>query len=243
MKLQRDASSGLWYRPKAMDRFIIDEVRTVYDRMPIEPGDVALDLGAHLGAASRLMLDRGAAKVIAVEPDPNNLVVLRRNLEGYPAEIVAAVVGPEAGEGELYSRADRPFLNTTFGYEPGRTVLIVPVVTLGALLEEYRPTVIKCDVEFGEYGMPELHELPDHVRVLAMEVHVRADLVLHQVSPTLPELLEQRAAASALVGSIEAQGFRVIARKEKQAVKPPEAHDATGLLPMTKSIDATWVRA
>ncbi|MCC6619472.1 MAG: FkbM family methyltransferase [Chloroflexi bacterium] len=243
MKLRQDSATGLWFRPTAMDRFIIDEVRAVYAPVPIEPGDVVLDLGAHIGAASRLMLERGAAKVIAVEPDPANLAVLRRNLEGFPAEIIAAVVGPAAGEAQLYSRPDRPFLNTTLGHEPGRTATTVPVVTLGDLLSAHRPAVIKCDVEFGEYGMPELWQLPDYVRVVAMEIHVRADLVLHRVRPTLEQVLDQRAAATALVNAIEAQGFEAIARKEKQAVKPPEAFDSTGLLPMTKSIDATWVRA
>lgn len=241
--MKRDPVSTLWYRPRVMDRFIIEEVRQVYDQVPVQDGDVALDLGAHIGAASRLMLARGAAKVVAVEPDPDNVAVLRRNLEGHPAEVIAAAVGPSTGSTSLYSRADRPFLNTTLADEPGRSATTVPMVALADLLDEHRPSIVKCDIEFGEYRLPELLRLPAFVRVLAMEVHVRIDLVLHRAAMTLEGLLVWRAAAAELMSAIESQGFRAISRHEKQAVAPPSADDTTGLLPMTKSIDATWVRA
>lgn len=49
-------------------------------------GDTVLDCGAHIGTFAAAALARGAARVIAVEPAPDNLECLRRNL----AEPIAA---------------------------------------------------------------------------------------------------------------------------------------------------------
>jgi FkbM family methyltransferase len=46
----------------------------------IQPGDVVLDCGANIGVFTREALNAGASKVIAIEPAPENLECLRRNL-------------------------------------------------------------------------------------------------------------------------------------------------------------------
>ena len=45
----------------------------------VRRGDVVLDCGANVGVFTRLALDHGASKVIAIEPAPENLECLRRN--------------------------------------------------------------------------------------------------------------------------------------------------------------------
>ena len=45
------------------------------------PDAVVLDCGAHIGLFTRKALDAGARKVIAIEPGPENLECLRRNLK------------------------------------------------------------------------------------------------------------------------------------------------------------------
>jgi hypothetical protein len=48
----------------------------------------------------------------------------------------------------------------------------VATVPLANLLHQYRPTVVKIDIEAGEYALLEtLCALPSHVRVLAIEWH------------------------------------------------------------------------
>lgn len=42
--------------------------------------DVVLDIGAHIGAFAYAVLDRGAGRVLCVEPDPENFLYLRHNL-------------------------------------------------------------------------------------------------------------------------------------------------------------------
>ena len=52
----------------------------------IQAGDTVIDCGAHIGLFSRFAVQRGAGRVIAIEPDPENLVCLEENL----AEEIAA---------------------------------------------------------------------------------------------------------------------------------------------------------
>ena len=48
------------------------------DRM-VQPGDVVVDIGAHVGTFGEDAFRRGASKVIMVEPDPVNQECIRRN--------------------------------------------------------------------------------------------------------------------------------------------------------------------
>ena len=240
MTLALDRPSGLWHRPS--DNLIIEEAKTVYRDLPIKPGDVLLDLGAHIGAVSRMALDRGAARVIALEPDPSSMRVLRRNLRDRRATALWAAVGARSGRARLYTHPGRPFLSTMLANERGRRIVSVPVIGLAELLKTYRPTVVKCDIEFGEYDLPQLRALPDFVRVLAMEVHIRWDLVFRHREQSPDELLAQRQQAADLIAAIEAQGFAAVRRKDKRGTGSRKATDETGLPASVKSIDAIWTR-
>src|SRR5207248_1330379 len=60
----------------------------------VRPGDIVVDVGAHIGTFGDDALRRGASRVIMVEPDPLNLECIRRNFRD---EIAAGrvVVIPE----------------------------------------------------------------------------------------------------------------------------------------------------
>lgn len=103
--------------PKHRDAAIIQEVITggCYERpahgFEIVPGDVWLDIGAHIGAFSSVCL-AGGADVIAVEPDAANFALLEYNgaarlaLDPCPGTFVAlrtAVLGSSATEATLYA--------------------------------------------------------------------------------------------------------------------------------------------
>ena len=63
----------------------------------IHPGDTVIDGGAHIGVFTRYALQRGAARVIAIEPEPTNIACLEANLS---VEIAAGQVDssrPESG--------------------------------------------------------------------------------------------------------------------------------------------------
>jgi len=64
----------------------ISEAATDYN---VRPGDVVVDVGAHIGTFGDDALRKGAAKVVMVEPDPVNLECIRRN---FAAEIASGKV-------------------------------------------------------------------------------------------------------------------------------------------------------
>jgi hypothetical protein len=70
---------------------LAEQARDIYSvpEVHIQTGDVVLDCGANIGVFTRQALNKGAAKVIAIEPAPENLECLRRN---FPAEIAAGKV-------------------------------------------------------------------------------------------------------------------------------------------------------
>lgn len=77
------------------DRGIIREVAHEYfwDGLP-DRVDVAVDVGAHIGAWSRRLLHlRPGARAIAVEPEPENMTMLRLNTFGMDVQVVDAAVG------------------------------------------------------------------------------------------------------------------------------------------------------
>lgn len=236
-----DEASELWHRPSVNDLKIIREVANAYRNLPFEEGDVFLDLGAHIGAACRLAFLRGAAKAIAVEPDPANIELLRRNTTGMNVQIIEAAVGDRSGSTMLYTRASKPHLSTTVSNEAGREAIEVPMISLGSLMK-YRPTVVKADIEFDEYNLTKLNNLPSCVRVLAIEIHIRYDLVFDHARQSAGELTAKRRAALDMVASIEAQGFRRLAYHVKE-YPAQRATDDTGLPPDTASIEGIWERA
>lgn len=239
--MMRDRRSGMLIRKG--DQLIIDEVKTVYGSVPVQRGDVLLDLGAHIGAASRLLLGKGVARTVCIEADPTNIPMLRANLRGKPATILWAAVGAKAGQADFYTRADRGFVGSVLA-DPDREKVKVHVVPLSGLLKEYRPTIVKSDIEFAEYGLPELRALPAFVRVLAMEVHIRFVGIFTGRTMDADELRTRREAAADLIRAIEAQGFREVWRQDKQAKvgEPRASEDASGLGPMTKCVCAVWER-
>lgn len=138
---------------------LINEVanRRVYDKPPVavEPGDVVIDGGAHIGVFSRFAFRRGAQKVVAVDPDPRNLEYLRRNFaeelrEGRFILVQKALwdrVGPLKLSLDPLSARNRVF-------EPeGGSENSVPGTTIDELVKEYglhTVDFIKLDIEGAE---------------------------------------------------------------------------------------------
>lgn len=229
---------GVRLLARRRDQLIVKEVQKTYGDVPVGPKDVVLDLGANIGASGRLFLDKGAARVIAIEADPTNVIFAQQNLRKR-ATVMWAAVGAKRGKMMFYPSAAQPYLSSNLPAK-GRRGVQVPVVAFGDLLKHYRPTIVKCDIEFGEWDLPELWALPDHVRVLALELHIRHDLVTGTMQSDEAHR-EQRQKTVDLIASFEAQGFRVIKRKDKQA-RAGKVDDDTGLGPLVKSIDAIWAR-
>lgn len=125
----------------------------------VKPGDCVLDVGANIGLYS-LALSRAVGpngRVIAVEPDPDNLALLRRNLQHNGCTNVTVLeeaLGDEAGNVLLYqSQENRGALSTTDILGVGaKSAIRVRMRRGDAVLAELgmTPQVVKIDVEGAE---------------------------------------------------------------------------------------------
>ena len=129
------------------------------------PGDLAFDIGAHVGDRTLAFAALGA-RVVAVEPQPMFASWLRRNLGGNErVELVEQAVGAEPGVGELQVSRTTPTVssmnlgwtrdigkrNPTFSSVNWDRRVEVPVTTLDSLIERHgQPRFCKIDVEGHE---------------------------------------------------------------------------------------------
>ncbi len=119
--------------------------------------DIVVDVGAHVGVFTRVALDRGAAQVIALEPEPVNAECFRRNFKREVAEgrvlLVEKAAWSKAGTLPFALGASNSGTSSAVVEEPGATRIKVPADTIDHILEvlEIRKVhFIKMDIEGAE---------------------------------------------------------------------------------------------
>jgi len=141
-------------------------IHRLLDRL-VHSGTTVVDVGANIGYntvhAARLTGPRG--RVVAIEPTPDNLEVLRRNVgaSGLTNIVVEPVaVGRATGTRDLFVRGERSAVNSLFPascYAHVTDVIPVTVVPLDELVHG-SVDVVKIDVEGAELdvleGMPRI---------------------------------------------------------------------------------------
>jgi FkbM family methyltransferase len=143
-----------------------------HPRAHVQPGDVVLDVGAHLGAFARYAFHRGASVVIGVEPDPRNVACLKQTfaeeIRQGKFRLVEAAASDSQGSITLFQHPDssmsrivqrnlrdwekrvfRPW--NQLGTAPRS--ITVPAVTLDSVIAQMgaqRVDFIKMDIEGAE---------------------------------------------------------------------------------------------
>ncbi len=148
----------------------------------VPPGGVCFDIGAHLGDRTGHFLALGARRVVAVEPQPGPLAVLRRLFGRDPRVVlIGAALGAAAGEAELAIDPRNPTVaslspqwraqvarSAAFAGIDWRERRRVAVTTLDALIAEHGvPDFCKIDVEGFEAEV--LHGLSQPLPALSFE--------------------------------------------------------------------------
>jgi FkbM family methyltransferase len=134
-------------------------------RQFLQPGDLAFDIGAHVGNRVRVFRRIGA-RVVAVEPQPDFIAVLRL-LYGRDAAVTieASGVAAQTGHGDLHLSSRTPTVSTfadswmndvqadrRFQRIHWDSVVTVPMITLDELIARHgEPQFCKIDVEGFEY--------------------------------------------------------------------------------------------
>jgi FkbM family methyltransferase len=128
-------------------------------RPAVARGEIVIDCGGHLGESAKRALQLGASRVVTIEPDPDNLRALRRNLaiEIADGRVLVVPKGVYDRTGWLsFAKHD----NSASGefVEGAADENALPVTTIDALVTELqlpRVDVVKMDIEGSE--VPALH--------------------------------------------------------------------------------------
>lgn len=180
-------------RPNTTDEAVATEIfdEQVYRAADyIHPGSVVIDLGANVGMFTIYAADRGA-RVIAVEPFPENVDQLRKNLMAAGVSDQVAVVPAACGDsnghcevvpGDFGGRDISARSGDSFTQAPTGQHTIVPTIDLDTLLAPYDSiAVLKLDVEGAEYPIFEAasDSTMRKIAYISMEFHGESGNMLH----------------------------------------------------------------
>jgi FkbM family methyltransferase len=157
-------------------------------------GGTLLDLGANIGEVTigcAPQFDRS----VAIEANPKTAEVLKARVQALPrVKVINAVVA--ATSGETFFVSDPSYCSTGATARRkkkrrDRQYFEVPSISFKSLIADYRPRVIKMDIEGSEFECLDGFQFPPCVRSLIVEFH------------------GQEEAVRRIVAGLEAQGFHV----------------------------------
>ncbi len=136
-----------------------EQSRDVYssDLAMVEPGDIVLDCGANAGVYTRTALRRGGRLVVAIDPAPQAIECLRRNLKDEIASGRVIIYGKgvwnEEATLELSQSANLASTASSVVIDRGLAGPVVQLTTIDKLVDELnleRVDFIKMDIEGAE---------------------------------------------------------------------------------------------
>lgn len=166
-----DETGQSWYRPPKDP--VYRELAFIRDRM-LGAGDVVFDVGSHHGLHA-ICMARHCAQVVAIEPNPHNVEILKKNVALNALQNVVvrqAAVGDSCGKISLLQDSDKG------GVASSNTqrlpAIDTELVSLDQIAREYTfPDLLKIDVEgYEDRALKGATEILQHRPKIAIEVHV-----------------------------------------------------------------------
>jgi FkbM family methyltransferase len=167
IELIQTAGRPFWIKAKGSDldgratlSYILAEqswISQYSSQYSVKPGDIVVDVGAHIGSFDDDALRRGASKCILVEPDPVNVECIRRNFKKEIEQGRIILVPEGAWSTHSTLTFSEGVANSGTGsfvlHENGARTLQVPVRPLDEILSDLgiaKVDFIKMDIEGAE---------------------------------------------------------------------------------------------
>jgi FkbM family methyltransferase len=182
LRLRELGGRALEVRPTSADRWVVIDTFVDGAHLPpdsVRPADarVVWDLGAHIGStAVHLAARLPRATVVALEPDPGNAAMARRNAAAWDGRVVVLEGAAWFEDGEV-AFAERPGDELAGRVLPGGNGdHRATAYSLDTLLAEHTPgddvDYVKMDVEGAERELLRRNTgWAAHVRAIKIEVH------------------------------------------------------------------------
>ncbi len=176
---------GIKCRKDTYDSYVVNEISRSYGMLDVK-GKTVFDVGANIGAFTVWASNQGASLVVAFEPEPYNFEMLQLNvfeLKSYATHKIALTTGDQVMIDLWLAPSGKNPGNSSITQRRGRIATKVSTGNFYYMLEQYKPEVIKMDVEGAEFDLLE-YGLPEYVKQIAMEVHLN-DRNLFDAAPGL----------------------------------------------------------
>ena len=169
------------YRPGTTDLLVLEQVflDREYHVEAIAPESIRyiVDLGSNIGVTAMFWAQRYPnARMVLVEPDPDNFKLLHRNTAAYQHRCVLlnAAVSDRRGEASFF-RSDREYGHSILKTDDCVSEIQVKTLTVSDVLSEAgfpRVDLLKMDIEGGEeIVMPTIGTWTHAPRYLIAELH------------------------------------------------------------------------
>ena len=157
---------------------IYEPLETELLQKEMGPGDVVLDIGAHIGYYTLIFARRvgPSGRVFAFEPEPDNIALLEKNigLNGYHnVTLIQKAVSKKAGAARLYLAEKNSGDNRMYDSHERRRSVEIETVALDDYFAAYDAPIslIKMDIQGAEHaalcGMSELLRRNKGVRIVS----------------------------------------------------------------------------
>ena len=162
-------------RKETTDTFIVKEIikANTYRKLNIKSSDIVLDVGANIGIFTIQSLLKGA-HVISYEPEPNNAKIARTNIfiNSFTNEFYEkAITGTDNPVREFSINIKRNKGAHSLVAKRGRDTITVNCENINLILKRIKPTVIKMDIEGGEYECIKAIKNFKGIREFILEFH------------------------------------------------------------------------
>lgn len=166
-------------RPETSDSFVVREVMSgEYSKLKITEKDIIVDFGLNIGMFTIFALNKGARKVYSFEPEKENFNLAVENVAMNISDVNRyklyndAVVGNNDSTREFSINIKKNKGAHSLVKKRGRDTSIVTCQNINTILDKIKPTIVKMDIEGGEYEcLKALKNNFKGVREFIMEFH------------------------------------------------------------------------